>query len=92
MTMSSVWRSEDQATYKVLASGRDAYGTLLFKEKPELATEANKALFAEYREGIRDYSLSEAAGSYKLFVDGDKVWVDFYAGDSARCSHKFTLR
>ena len=92
MTMSSVWRSEDQATYKVLASGRDAYGTLLFKDKPELATEANKALFAEYREGIRDYSLSEAAGSYKLFVDGDKVWVDFSAGDSARLSKRFTLR
>jgi predicted phosphodiesterase len=92
MTMSSVWREESQATYTVLASGRDGYGTLLFQEKPELATDANKALFAEYREGIKDYSLSEAAGSYKLIVDGAHVYVDFYGGDSARCSHRFVLR
>lgn len=92
MTMSSVWREESQATYTVLASGADEYGTLLFKAKPELATEANVALFDEYRPGIRDYSLSEAAGSYKLTVDGEHVYVDFYAGDSARMSKRFTLR
>lgn len=92
MTMSSVWRSESQAEYKLLASGRDGYGTLLFKAKPELATEANKALFAEYREGIRDYSLSDAAGSYKMLIDDAHVYVDFYAGDSAQRSHRFTLR
>ncbi len=92
MTMSSVWREESQATYTVLASGAKEYGTLLFKEKPETATEANKALFDEYRAGIREYSLSEAAGSYKLFVEGEHVWVDFYAGDSPRLSKRFTLR
>ena len=92
MTMSSVWRDESQATYTVLASGAEEYGTLLFKLKPETATEANKALFDEYRAGIREYSLSEAAGSYKLFVDGEHVWVDFYAGDSPRLSKRFTLR
>ncbi len=92
MTMSSVWRSESQAEYKVLASGRDGYGTLLFKAKPELATEANMALFDEYRAGIREYSLSDAAGSYKITVSGEHVYVDFYAGDSARRSHRFTLR
>lgn len=92
MTMSSVWRNEAQATYTELASGAAEYGTRLFKDKPELATEANVALFAEYREGIRDYSLSGAAGSYKLIVDSDKVWVDFYAGDSPRPSKRFTLR
>ena len=36
--------------------------------------------------------MSEAAGSYKLTVDGSRVWVDFYAGDSARVSKRFRLR
>lgn len=92
MTMSSVWRSESQAVYTELATGAEGYGTLMFAEKPELATEANKALFDEYRAGIREYSISEAAGSYKLVVDGPKVYVDFYAGDSARVSKRFKLR
>ncbi|MBQ9463633.1 MAG: metallophosphoesterase [Bacteroidales bacterium] len=92
MTMSSVWRTDSQATYRELASGADEYCTLLFKAKPELATEANKALFDEYRAGIREYSTSDAAGSYKLIVDGPRVYVDFYAGDSSRLSKRFTLR
>ena len=92
MTMSSVWRTDEQATYTELASGAKEYGTLLFKENPDLDTEANRALFDEYRTGIRQYSMSEAAGSYKLTVDGSRVWVDFYAGDSARVSKRFRLR
>lgn len=92
MTMSSVWSYPSRGKYKVLASGADGYGTLMLKRKPELATEANLALFDEYRAGIRDYSISDSAGSYKLFVDGEKVWVDFYAGDSSRRSMRFILR
>ena len=92
MTMSSVWRTDDQSVYKELASGAREYCTLLFKEKPELETPANVALFDEYRAGIVSYSMSEAAGSYKLIVEGNKVYVDFYAGDSARRSKRFTLR
>lgn len=92
MTMSSVWREESQATYTELASGKEGYGTLLFKSNPELATEANLALFEEYRSGIKEYSISDAAGSYKLFVDGEHVWVDFYAGDSSRLSKRFNIR
>ena len=92
MTMSSVWGKESQAEYTVLASGAEGYGTMLFKKKPELATEANLALFDEYRAGIREYSISGAAGSYKLMVSGEHVYVDFYAGASARRSQRFTLR
>ena len=92
MTMSSVWRTDEQATYTELASGAKEYGTLLFKENPDLETEANLALFDEYRAGIRQYSMSDAAGSYKLIVDGARVYVDFYAGDSARVSKRFRLR
>ena len=92
MTMSSVWRNDAQATYKELANGADEYMTLLYKDAPELATDANKALFDEYRAGISRYSIADAAGSYKLIVDGRHVWVDFYAGDSARRSKRFKLR
>ncbi len=92
MTMSSVWRNDDQANYKVLASGREGYGTMLFKEKPELATEANLALFEEYRKGICEYCIADSAGSYKLIVSDRHVYVDFYAGDSARLTKRFVLR
>lgn len=81
MIMNSVWSSADKGSYKVIASGADGYGN-----------EEGKVLFDEYRPGIRSYSKSEAAGSYKLTVDGPKVTVDFYAGDSARRSERFVLR
>lgn len=92
MTMSSVWRSDDQAKYKVQASGREGYGTMLFEAKPELATPANLALFEEYRAGINEYCIADSAGSYKLIVEDSHVYVDFYAGDSARLTKRFTLR
>lgn len=92
MTMSSVWGSEEQANYTEIASGRESYGTLMFKKKPEIATEANLALFEEYRNGIREYSISDSAGSYKLTVDGPRVYVDFYPGDSPRPAKRFILR
>jgi len=79
MTMSSVWADEGQATYKVEASGPDGY--------PHYAP-----VFDEYRPGIRDYSLSWAAGSYKLIISGPRVYVDFYAGDSKLLSKRFILR
>ncbi len=92
MTMSSVWTSDEQAGYRVLADGADGYGTMLFKKNPELDTEANRALFDEYRAGIRQYSIANSAGSYKMIVDGPKVYIDFYAGDSARLTKRFKLR
>ena len=64
----------------------------MLKKKPELATEPILALFAEHRAGIRAYSKADTAGSYKLTVNGDKVWIDFYAGDDARRSKRFILR
>lgn len=92
MTMSSVWSYASRGHYRVLASGAKGYGTLLFKRDRSLRTDANKALFDEYRSGIRAYSISDSAGSYKMTVDGPSVFVDFYAGDSARRSARFQLR
>ena len=92
MTMSSVWASDSQGSYKELASCPEAYGTLLFAKDPSLKTEANVALFDEYRSGIRRYSLANSAGSYKLFVSDSGVHVDFYAGSSPRLSKRFDLR
>ena len=81
MTMSSVWSSEARGHYKVDASGAKEYGNA-----------KGKAIFDEYRPGVVKYSKSDAAGSYKLVVDGSRVYVDFYAGDSARRSKRFILR
>ena len=92
VTMNCVWSYPSRGEYKVWASGAKGYGTLLFKEKPELATPANIALFDEYRAGIRDYCISDSAGSYKLIVDGPRVFVDFYPGASPRRAARFKLR
>ena len=92
MTMSSVWANEEQANYKELASGPEEYGSLFAKLNPENATEANLALFAEYRAGMKAYSTASSAGSYKLNVEGGRVWVDFYGGDSPRLTKRFILR
>ena len=92
MTMSSVWSNDRLGSFNEIAGGAEQYGTLLFKAKPELKTEANQALFAEYREGIQQYSMALSAGSYKLIVDGPNVYVDFYAGSSEELTHRYTLR
>lgn len=92
MTMSSVWAKEEQGTYNVVASGPEEYCTRLYKTAPELKTDANQALFDEFRKDMKTYILAESAGSYKLIVDGPNVYVDFYAGDSEEVSHRFTLR
>ena len=92
MTMSSVWSYASRRTYKVLASGAKGYGSLLFKKNPALLDGPAVDLFDEYRAGIRAYSISDSAGSYKMVVDGRKVYVDFYAGDASRRSARFTLR
>lgn len=79
MTMSSVWSEDAQGEYRELASGAEGY--------PHYAP-----VFDEYRPGIRQYSIADAAGSYKMTVKGRKVYVDFYAGDAQRPSKRFTLR
>lgn len=81
MTMNSVWRNDATGIYTVDAKGAEGYGKLSGKEA-----------FDEFRPGIRAYSHSAAAGSYKLNVNGKSVTVDFYAGDSTRPSHNFILR
>ena len=88
MTMSSVWANEAQGKYKVLASGADGYGSRSKFENEETA----KRLFEEYRSGILRYTYANAAGSYKLFVEDNDVYVDFYAGNSPRLSERFYLR
>ena len=51
-----------------------------------------KALFEEYRPGVKTYKSSKAAGSYKMIVTKKHVRVDFYAGDSQKVTHSFKLR
>ena len=93
MTMSSVWAREDQGVYTEKVSAPEGYGTLLVQSKPELGEPGPvQDLFNEYRPGVRRYSWADAAGSYKLFAGDDDLFVDFYAGSSARLSRRFRLR
>ncbi len=84
--MNSVWAKEEYAEYKELASTPEEYGNLRAMQ-PEA-----QALFDEVRPGLKAYSTSDAAGSYKLKVSDEGVYVDFYAGDSTRVSKTFKLR
>ena len=49
-------------------------------------------MFDEFRSGLKAYSRSLAAGSYKMNVSDGGVTVDFYPGDSTRPAHRFVLR
>ena len=75
-------------------SGRaaGAKGPLLVGKKPRAAPKDEQALFDEYRPGLKQYSRSSAAGSYKMNVSKSGVSIDFYAGDSQEVSKQFILR
>ena len=93
MTMSSVWAKESQGTWTEKVSTPEGYGSQLLEGHPELGEPGLlQDVFNEYRPGIRRYSWANAAGSYKLLVGPDDIHVDFYAGGSARLSHRFQLR
>lgn len=95
MTMSSVWTSEKQKEYTVRSEGADHYGML--REKTRLGPNGGdmkdeRALFDEYRPGIRQHTNSTSQGCYKLNVSKKHVTIDFYAGDSQELSHQFVIR
>lgn len=95
MTMSSVWARESQGTFTIDSEGTEQYGTLRTKAKsmPDGSPIADfSELFGEYRPGLRKYVHSNSAGCYRMVVDGRRVYIDFYAGDSSFRSHRFILR
>ncbi|MGM9740390.1 MAG: metallophosphoesterase family protein [Candidatus Cryptobacteroides sp.] len=81
MTMNSVWRDDATGVYEIQSEGPDQYGRL-----------AAKPVFDEFSPGLKAYSRSLAAGSYKMNVSDNGVTVDFYPGDSTRAAHRFVLR
>jgi len=94
MIMNSVWAKDELANYEVVESTPEEYGSkrlAAVADKPETYAK-DKALFDEYRSGIERYSMSYAAGSYRLKVSDEGVSVDFYAGDSTRVTKTFVLR
>lgn len=89
MTMSSVWAREAQGSLTVDTEKPADYGMSRVKNDPNVG---DQALFDEYRSGLRKYFHSPSVGSYKMTVDGRKVYIDFYAGDSTTRSRRFELR
>ena len=95
MTMNSVWSREELGKYEVVSEGAADYGELRKKVTAldnGSAPKDEQALFDEYRPGLKQYSRSSAAGSYKMNVSKSGVSIDFYAGDSQEVSKQFILR
>lgn len=94
MTMNSVYKNEEVGKYVVQAEGAGMYGELRKGTVKDDGTPVadETAFFDEYRSGIRSYSVSPAAGSYKMKVSKQHVTIDFYAGDSQEISQSFILR
>lgn len=93
MIMNSVWASDKNSKFSIIAQGAEEYGAELKKRKErDNSVNAEEAIFSEYRPGIREYLHSNAAGSFKLSVGPQKITVDLYAGDSIAVSHHFVLR
>ena len=95
MTMNSVWSKDELGTYTVAYEGAAQYG----ERRKKIAHNDNGSettdetpLFDEYRTGLKRYSFSFAAGSYKMHVSKKHISIDFYAGDSMDISHTFELR
>jgi len=93
MTTSSVWTSEKQATYAVRSEGAADYGMLRERRRQNGEDmKDERALFDEYRPGIRQHTNSTSQGCYKLNVSKKHVTIDFYGGDSQEISKRFKLR
>jgi Calcineurin-like phosphoesterase. len=95
MTMNSVWSKPELGRYEILSQGASEYGEMykkVAKKADGSAVEDESALFEEYRPGLRRYSFSKAAGSYKMKVSGRHVIIDFFGGDSSFLTHRFELR
>lgn len=94
MTLNSVWANDGLGEYVVNAEGPEQYGELRKAGKKDDGSNAKNedALFAEYRPGLKVWSHSYAAGSYRMNVSRKGVTIDFYAGDSEEVSHRFVLR
>ena len=94
MTMNSVSSVPEKDQYKIISEGADSYGTLRKEMKygDGRPVDDETPLFDECRPGLRRYSVSPAAGCYKLNVDRRHVTIDFYAGDSTFCTQRFEIR
>lgn len=95
MTMTSVWSRPELDRYVVKAQGAEEYGILRtrLESMPDGSPVKDEtALFDEYRAGLKRYSISPAAGSYRLDVTRHGITVDFYAGDSETLTQRFELR
>ena len=94
MTMNSVWANEKLGKYEIESQGAEQYGERrkAMKNDDGSPIKDETPLFDEYRQGLKTYSYSPAAGSYKMTVSKKKIEVDFYAGDSENVSQKFVLR
>ncbi len=90
MTMNSVWSRPENGKYTIIHDDPQKYGPI---SKSEKALKAGPPeLYAPYKPGVKKYSVSSAAGSYKLNISPKSITVDFYAGCSEKVSHRFKLR
>ena len=89
-TMNSVWAKEEFGTYTALREGADKYGLLSTSEKAIKA--GTPELYAPFQPGVRQYSVSQAAGSYKLSISSTGVTADLHAGSSKHTSQRFVIR
>lgn len=93
VTVNSVFANEENGRYTVDAEGPERYGSLRKRnDKGDGKFKDETALFDEYRQGLKAWTHSYAAGSYKLNVSDKHVTLDFYAGCSEAVSHTFVLR
>lgn len=95
LTLNSVWVKEKYGKYSVSVDSPEGYGSLCLKKlekKGQTWAEDQKALYDEYRPGLKTYLNSPTAGSYKMKVGDDGVTVDFYPGASSTPVKTFVLR
>lgn len=94
VTLNSVWKDEATGHYVIDAEGPENYGSLRKAQMKDDGSKPNDetALFDEYRPGLKTWTHSPAAGSYRMNVSKKGVTIDFYAGASEKVSKRFVVR
>ncbi len=88
--MNSVWSNDEKAKFEPFATEVSQFGEK-YRQREDSKPE-NMKQFDDYRDGLRTYIASGAAGSYKLNVSKHDVTVDFYGGDSQEITRTFVVR
>lgn len=90
-TANSVWKADELATIKPAAESPAKYGTRNRDKVPEEQRDAFDAEIARFKDGLKEYFISRAAGHFRLEVSDDRVLMRLYPSAAMEPARTFDL-